>query len=340
LLLSACSPAYVLRAGYEEARILWRRQPIVELLRHPDLEAATREKLSLVLEARVFAEDQLALRVRGSYTSFSRVDSSQVVHIVAAAQRLRLEPYTWWFPIVGRMPYKGFFDEADARALAASLDRRGYDTIVRPSVAFSTLGWFDDPLLSTLLRREPVELVDTVLHELLHNTFFAPGQATFNESFASFVGGRGAAAFFGSRDGPESPTAVRARALWSDAVTFSTFLSHLADDLRRAYDRGLTLEERAARFDAAQAEFAAIEFHTDAYAYFPRVRLNNAVILHLLAYHRDLAVFERVYEGTGRDLGAAIRRVIAAARDADDPFAAVAAIPPLARGLADRDAWR
>ncbi len=107
--LAACSPAYVLRAGYEEAKILWRRQPIAQLLQRTDLDADTRSKLELTLAVRTFAGDALHLRTGHSYATFARVDGDQVVHVVAAAYRLRLQPYTWWFPIVGRVPYKGFF---------------------------------------------------------------------------------------------------------------------------------------------------------------------------------------------------------------------------------------
>ena len=112
--VSGCSPAYVLRAGYEEAKILWRRQPIEEILARNDLDESVRDKLGLVLRARKFAEEDLGLRVGGSYGTFASVDADQIVHVVTAAQRFRLEPHTWWFPIVGRVPYKGFFSEAAA----------------------------------------------------------------------------------------------------------------------------------------------------------------------------------------------------------------------------------
>src|SRR5262249_12591676 len=108
-LLSACSPTYVLRAGYEEAKILWRREPLQRVPQRSDLDAETRGKLELALAVRAFARDALHLRVDHSYATFVRVDADALVHVVTAAYRLRLEPYTWWFPIVGRVPYKGFF---------------------------------------------------------------------------------------------------------------------------------------------------------------------------------------------------------------------------------------
>ena len=109
-LAAGCSPLYVLRAGYEEAKILSRRTSIARLVGDSDTPPATREKLRLVLEARTFAVDSLGLEAGDSYTTFSQLDSDTLALIVSAAHRDRFEPYTWWFPIVGHVPYKGFFD--------------------------------------------------------------------------------------------------------------------------------------------------------------------------------------------------------------------------------------
>ena len=320
-LLPACSPAYVLRAGYEEAKILWRRQPITEVLSRPDIDAKTRSKLELVLSVRRFAE-QIGLRVGGSYSSFSHVDGNQVVYVLSAAQPLRLEPYTWWFPIVGRVPYKGFFDKEVARSEASKLQEHGLDTVIFPSVAFSTLGWFDDPLLSNLLRHDRVVLASIVLHELCHNTFYAPGQGAFNETLADFVGDRGAVAYFSTHEGPQAPSTQRAEMLWEDARTFSAFMDDFVDRLRGAYEAGMTLDQRSAFFRDAQAQFKQLHFHTDMHSDFGSMKLNNAVILHERMYYKDLNMFEEVY-ARDHDLATAIHQIIAAAKGAAEPFAAV-----------------
>ena len=136
-------------------------------------------------------------------------------------------PYTWWFPIVGRVPYKGFFDPEDAFAQARELERKGYDTHVRPSAAFSTLGWFNDPLLSTVLSRGDVSLASTVIHEVTHNTIFIPGQVAFNESMATFVGDVGAAEYFCTLEGEDGERCRFARALWQDKILFGQALAEL-----------------------------------------------------------------------------------------------------------------
>jgi len=132
-----------------------------------------------VLEARAFAVDSLGLEARRSFTRYTDLGRDTLVLVLSAAHRDRLEPYSWWFPIVGRVPYKGYFDLASARKAADGLRARGFDVYLRPSSAFSTLGWFDDPVLSTTLREDSVDLANTVVHELTHNGFYAPGQAVF-----------------------------------------------------------------------------------------------------------------------------------------------------------------
>jgi predicted aminopeptidase len=164
--LVGCSPTYVLQAGYEEAKILWSRRPIEEILQRTDLDASTREKLQLVLRVRQFAEHELGFRVGGSYNSLAEVKQPPIAHVVTAAQRTRLEPYTWWFPIVGRVAYKGYFNELDARQEAQSLEGRGYDTVVGRAIAFSTLAKAD-PLLPHSSSSTTRKLRScTILHEL------------------------------------------------------------------------------------------------------------------------------------------------------------------------------
>ncbi len=324
LLLNGCSPFYVLRSGFEEARILWRRQPIERLLQQPDVDADTKSKLALALDVRIFARDALGLRAGGSFRSFARVDDDQVVHVVLAAHRDRLELLTWWFPIVGAVPYRGFFDKEHAQAAAVALDAKGFDAIVQPSVAFSTLGWFDDPLLSTLLKFDRVSLASVIIHELTHNTRYISGHSAFNESFATFVGYRGAVGFFHAHG--ESDNAARAQQLWHDALTFSTFLGEFTGRLRAAYATGIVATERRRLFDLAQVEFQTLPLATNLYGEFGRASLNNALILHYLLYNDRLALFDAALTRRGDDLGQTIAAVLQAVDGAADPYAAVAAL--------------
>ncbi|MBI3769294.1 MAG: aminopeptidase [Deltaproteobacteria bacterium] len=330
--LAGCSAAYVVRAGYEEAKILWRREPMARVLARGDLDADVRRKLETVLAARTFAME-IGLDVDGSFGSLSYSDREANVFVVTAAKRSALEQYTWWFPIVGSVPYKGFFDPQQASAEAAALEARGYDTYVRTAAAFSTLGWFADPLLRHLLRYDEEFLVDLVLHEVYHNTFYLRGQAAFNESLATFVGHRGAIAFFRAHPERAHPAgeddlAARANATWDDARRFGAFVSRLATLLRGVYadaaDPAQTLAARDTLFAQARAEYRALPFANGGFPSFVAEPLNNAVLLYYLLYGTDLDLFETIYHARGDDLGAAIAFIQAAAKTApSDPFGAV-----------------
>ena len=331
---AACSPGYVLRAAWEEARILNRRRPIAEMVADTATSWETRDKLLLVLQARAYAADSLRLDAGDSYTLFSRVDSDTLVMVLSAAERTQMQAHTWWFPIVGRVPYKGFFDPDDAARAQRKLESRGLDTYLRPSAAFSTLGWFNDPLLSTLLRYDHVSLGNTVIHEIFHNTFYAAGQATFNESLANFVGSRGAIDFFCRRDGAVSTTCRTATAAWEDDLVFGAFLTSLVTELDSLYartdlgdDAKLAARERV--FQAAQQRFTAEvtpRLQVNSFASFTHEPLNNATLIARRIYYDRLDVFERLYRARGGDLRRTIDDVVAAARDAADPYAAVEAL--------------
>src|SRR5687768_15915235 len=127
LLLSACSPLYVLRAGFEEAKILSRRRPIIDVLADAATDSTTRHKLELVLQARAFAQKELGLHAGESFTTYSWVEHDTLLMVLSAARKDRFQLHTWWFPIVGHVPYKGYFDFDQAYKDAAALERRGYD---------------------------------------------------------------------------------------------------------------------------------------------------------------------------------------------------------------------
>jgi predicted aminopeptidase len=325
---------YLSRAGWEEAKILAGRRQILRLVEDDRTDPATRSRLRLVLAARGFAADSVGLRTGESFTTYSHLDRDTLVLVVSGAYRDRLEPYTWWFPIVGRVPYKGFFDFSEALELARDLERRGFDSYVRPSAAFSTLGWFNDPLLSTTLRLDSINLANTVIHEVTHNTFFKAGEAVFNESFANFVGARGSAWFFRSRG--DSIAAAWADADWEDDKRMGAFWASLyraLDSAYKAHPGDSALAERLAARDTVYARGrarllrdVAPLLRTLSPERVARIRIdNNAALLARRIYLTDLELFDRVWEREGRDLRRTIERVITLARDAKDPYAAVKA---------------
>jgi predicted aminopeptidase len=318
---------YVFRAGYEEAKILWSRRPIGEILQRADLDAATREKLQLVLRVRQFAKDELGFNVGGSYSSLAEVTTPPIAHVVTAAPRTSLEPYTWWFPIVGSVAYKGYFDEAAARQEAQLLERAGYDTALGRALAFSTLGWFADPLLPHLLKYDQEILANTIIHELFHSTFYLPGQTALNESLANFAGHRGAIAFFARESGNQAEATRHATVSWESELALSSFFTESAEKLTALYASPLAEEEKLRRreklFAGLQEEFRTLPNPVRRNTNFASIKLNNAVFLQQYVYLTALDLFERVYQQNGQNLRSTLSRITAAAEKGDDPLSEV-----------------
>jgi predicted aminopeptidase len=330
--IAGCSPFYVMRAAYEEGKILWRREPISEFLGTPGIDTNTKEKLALVLAVRQYAQDKLKMNVGGSYSTYSYVDRPDLTYILTGAPKTELQPYTWWFLIVGRVPYKGYFSKEDAEAAAAELRAAGYDTNIRTSAAFSTLGWFNDPLLGHLLRYDKVTLAEVVFHELFHNTLYVKGAGNFNESVANFVGGRAAIEFFREKFGDGSAEHQQALQNWEAELEFAGFIERLAGALTELYTRQIPYEDklrlREEIFSRFQKEWAdqLAQRTSPRFRGFTRQPLNNAVIVQYLLYLRNLDVFESIYQTEGQNLVGAIEAIREAVRRGGDPFDRVQAL--------------
>ncbi|MBV8360342.1 MAG: aminopeptidase [Deltaproteobacteria bacterium] len=329
-LLAGCDLRYFARAAYEEGHLLCNRRPIVQVLQKPDLSPAVRQRLETVLAVRKFAADNLGLRVGGAYETVTAVDQNAVVWVVMAAPRDSLSPHLWWFPIVGDVPYKGYFDKARAEAEARGMEEQGYDTFVRPAIAFSSLGFFNDPLLSNLLELNRVELAGVLIHELFHRTFFLKSDVMFDESSANWIGNRGAVDFFTQAEGANSPDAVAARDIYDSDMKFSAFLLQQEARLRRLYQSELPRDEMLRRrqvvFREINADYARLKpllsglerFNLD------QQRLNNAVLLNYVIYFHELdrfAALDRMHHGNTR---ATIQSIIELAQSEPyDPFHAI-----------------
>ncbi len=329
----ACSPVYVIKAGIAEAKILHARRPITEVLTDSTTDADTRGKLAFVVEARRFAADDLGMNPGDAYTTYTRLEHDTLALVLSAAYKDRLVPKTWWFPIVGRVPYKGFFDQDDAKAAQTDLDADGFDTYLRPTSAFSTLGWFNDPLLSTVLRSDAVDVVETVLHELAHRYLFVPGRVGFNESFATFVGRVGAAEFFCTRQGggPDTVKCQRARARWRDYERFSVFVDGLVSDLDRIYDDStLTsaqkIQRREGVFSRALTHFdhdVQPTFEAYSFSGFRNTPLNNATLLARIRYFHRLPDFQALLDRHHGDLRTTLEDLHEHVPEQSDPFDAL-----------------
>lgn len=330
LLSSACSPVYVMKAGIAEARILAGRRPLSEVMVDTATSEDVRGKLAYVWEARRFAADSLQLRVGDAYTTYTQLSSDTLALVLSAAPADALRPLTWWFPIVGHLPYRAYFEVDDALEEQRSLRERGFDTYLRPTAAFSTLGWFSDPLLSTVVRAETVALVETVFHELAHTHLFVPGRVRFNESFATFVGSAGAIAFFCGRagSGPRSVKCLRARATWEDDQRFSRFLDGVVAELEDLYaeddvPREELLAQKERIMSAAKDEFRATvlpDLQVQRFSFFTDLPLNNATLLARMRYYHRLPEFQDFLDAHGGRIPDALEALEEGLAEVDDPW--------------------
>ena len=313
--LSGCSIGYLWHVTLGQAKLLTRQQAVEDVLHDSQLSTAEQQKIRLILDVRTFATEQLGLNMSESYTTFVRVDGPYVSYAVSAAPKDALQPYTWRFPIVGRVPYKGYFQKDYALQEEQKLAAQGYDTYVRGVRAFSTLGYFNDPILSCMLTYDDATLINTIIHELLHQTVWIKGNVSFNESLANFIGEQGTLVYLTQRYGAASPEVQHYRDVRADARVFEAYMHALIERLKALYQQPISREDKLHRreqlFADAKTGYPAVfpDMKTPYYRrYFERRLLNNAILLSFQQYHSDGSFFEQALAEHNDDL----RQMIAA----------------------------
>jgi predicted aminopeptidase len=319
---------YLTRAGFEEIRILEKKRPIEDLIADPKTDPETRAYLHLVLEVRQHAAE-LGLEAGSTYTKYTDVGRDTLLLVLSGSARNCICPITWKYPIVGRVSYKGFFDVDMAQREARKLAEKGNDTYLRPAGAYSTLGWFEDPLLSTAMVRDSMELASTVFHELTHNTLYLKSATGFNESFAQMVGYRSAEEFFRARG--DSLLADKARDRWYDEIVLGEFYRELVGRLEAFYatrPTGDSLESgrrEIGRWYKEQLEGPyGQRFRTFRVGRLAERPINNAALVGVLAYRTHLDWFDRWYAINGKSVKAsvaAMRELMEGVVDGDSAFA-------------------
>ncbi|HKA13374.1 MAG TPA: aminopeptidase [Myxococcota bacterium] len=334
LFTSGCYLAHLARG---QMRLLCARVPVEEVLRADDTPPALRAQLERVAEVRAFAE-QLGLSVGGRYTQYAPWPGDFVVTTVVATRPGEVEPVTSWFPIVGSVPYRGYFEAESADAYAEKLRRQDLDVCEQKVRAYSTLGWFDDPLTGPMLREEEDTLVETLFHELLHATVFVPGDPEFNEGVAAFYGQEARVRFYTEVDG--AAAGERERKIVSEHRRLSAEILSLRRAVENLYGSdppGPERAQRRAELEAeARARIAALEltrYNSSAIA--SDLQLGDACLAISGTYHADTAGLVAVLEFLHGDLRAFLTRVRAAA-EADDPRAALLGEQPAEAAAAPR----
>lgn len=195
---------YGIRQGIGQAKILWYAKPIEEFIADKNFPDSLKTKLHLISEIRKFAIDSLGLKDTDVYKKMYDQQGKPIMWVVQACEPFALQSVKWKFPLIGAVPYKGFFKEELAFALRDELKAQGKDVMVRNPGGWSTLGWFNDPILSNMLKRSEGDLASLIIHEMVHATMFIKDSIDFNENLANFIGDKGAGEFIAHRFGSES----------------------------------------------------------------------------------------------------------------------------------------
>lgn len=308
LLGPGCGIGYVLHAGAGQFHMLHHSLPIDEALSGDSLNSNEKKHLRLVGEIKDFGEKQLGLKKTQNYQTVFLESGESPIYTISACPKDRLNYITWWFPIVGRMPYLGFFDLESAKKKRGRLLRKDLDVMIGRAEAYSTLGWFKDPVTLNMLEGSTNDLVETILHEMTHTTLYIKGQGEFNEGLANLIGKIGAIAFLQNTYGHSHPLAVEAEMILEDERIFATFIDSLLLKLEALYGSSITYSEKLAQrevvFRESLGEFDEIKnkLRSDRFIYFGTGGLNNAYLMAVGLYHRHFHLFETAYHRNGKSL--------------------------------------
>ncbi len=300
LLGSGCRLSYLFHVAKGQIELLNGAVPIEEALDKEPFNQDQRNKLLLVAQIKSFGEKDLGLKKTNNYETVYPHPGRNPIYMISASKKDRFLLQTWWFPIVGDLPYLGFFDLKEARAEQARLLHEDLDVFVGRAGAYSTLGWFQDPVTMNLIDGTTFQLVNTLLHEMTHATLYVNGQGAFNEGLAVLVGKMGAVQFFEKTFGPADPFTEQARNAVEDERLFSLFLNEFMAALEEVYTLRVDDEKkmglRREVFAAYHGKFEALKknFKTRQFVHFGEMPANNAYLMTVALYHRHFELFEAV----------------------------------------------
>lgn len=287
-LLITTTGCYVLTLAYHQVALLSTRQELTDVVNDNETLPALRDKLQLVVDILAFA-DQQQLAVDDAYSKYIEVDRQAISYVVFAAHADKLKLVQWWYPIVGDLPYRGYFDLVSRDQHAEQLRGQGYDVWLSDVDAYSSLGWFSDPVYSTMLNRRLSSLAHLLFHELVHRTYWLKDHSDFNESIAEFIAYLMTSDYLLARNQPQEADYYRQR--WLDRQRYQSWLSSLRSDLQRLYTDKHQRSDKEKLFTKHlnnRPKFKAVDFIGNR-------PWNNARVLVSKMYNIDLDKFSRVY---------------------------------------------
>lgn len=307
---------YYMKSAMSQISILAKRQSIERALSSDSLTESEKNKIRLAQQVREFAKSQLDLDISGNFSSFVQLGRPYVTYVVSASPPWKLENYEWDYLIVGKMPYKGFTSLEDANEEAELLQKKDLETYVRGVSAYSTLGWFKDPILSSMLKYSDWDFVDTIIHETVHSNIYIKNNADFNEQLAVFLGEKGMELFYLHKEGPQSETLQKAKAEAADSKIFRKFMSAEFKKMEGFYNQippdFRTDEIKQSYFHDLKKNFekdVKPKLKTNSYDLFFEKDLNNAKIMLYATYNKDLSDFEDLYYLVGHDFKAFMNEI-------------------------------
>lgn len=311
---ASCGTGYYLQAINGQAELMRSRQPLEKVLRQADTSEELRQKLLVVDAALVFARVYLGLPRSRSYSHYADLGRPYVVWNVFAAPELSLEPRVWCYPVAGCATYRGWFREERARAFGAGLEAQGNDVYIGGVPAYSTLGWFADPVLNTMLLYSDTAVAGLLFHELAHQLIYVPGDTLFNEGFASLVEEEGTRRWLASR-GDEAAlcafdTGLARRAAVRQLVTglrgeLSAIYAAPEPADQRRVARDAAFERSRVRYRSLRADWTGPPMFD---AWFDQ-GLNNARLVALSSYEAYVPAFARLLADAGGDFSTFYARV-------------------------------
>jgi predicted aminopeptidase len=321
---------WLAKQGVGQAELLVAGRRVDAVVADPTTDPRVKRRLRLVQAARTFAKDSLGLTVTNQYETAVFLTGPAVVFVVSAAEVTSLAPYTWDYPVLGALPYRGFFSLEEAEGYAQELAATGLDVDVRPVRTYSLLGFLPDPIVSSMLfASDEASLVETVIHELAHATVFANGQGAFNEGLATFIGTEGARLFIDRFYGENSAIAARFVGIKADQEMYTRAVGALAFDLRvlfaqaRVLGRADLLRRRDTIFLSHQQHFDnEVRRSLETFVYRgARLPNNNAELAAFSIYAMKQELYRRAYVGCGESMPCFIRILRDVARTADPELA-------------------
>ncbi len=309
LLLLLFNQCYLSKQGAYLLRYNSMAEDIDTILRERELQKEEEEILLIVQEIKKYSENRVGLRSDKNFTRYIEIEKDYLVDVVSACEKDRFEPYTWKFPFFGSFPYKGYYEREDAEKEARKLRDKGLDVMIRKVDAFSTLGFFSDPVYSFMKNYSVYSLASMIIHEQTHATIFFKNQIQFNEELATFVGNEGARQFIRDKYGADSSEYREIEEYNRDLDTLFALFRSLYTKLNAVYATDNETEYKLRRKEEIFTEFKkrvkedySVLFKTDTFRYLPDISLNNAFVLYLNRYTGDLDLFYELYDHLDNDL--------------------------------------